>query len=260
MDANANLRSCACVRLLIDGYNLLHQSPVMGRNRGKNWLEQARHRLVGYLASLLNAAQRKQTMIVFDASRRRSTTPDDETLWDIRVIYAIDHQEADDLVEKIVRQHPTPRLLTVVSSDHRLQRCARARRATAIDCDAWLAQLESAQRLSNKLPAVAKTEIDKPEIDAVEVVEYLQEFGFRLAKQPARNSMGVEQNTHATQFEISQPVIGSNTECGSAGAGQARRPRTKRMTSTADRQRAKTEVTQVLPILPDSSRLADPSS
>ena len=41
--------------LLIDGYNLLHQSDLLGRGRGQRWLQQARDRLVQRLAERLDA-------------------------------------------------------------------------------------------------------------------------------------------------------------------------------------------------------------
>ncbi|MEM8735650.1 MAG: NYN domain-containing protein, partial [Planctomycetota bacterium] len=59
------------VRILIDGYNLLFQSTLVGRSRGDGWLQQARLRLIGWLAERMNQNERKQTTIVFDAHRFR---------------------------------------------------------------------------------------------------------------------------------------------------------------------------------------------
>jgi hypothetical protein len=41
----------------------------------------------------------------------------------------------------LIRKHSSPRALTVVSSDHRLHRAARRRRATPIDSDRWVADV-----------------------------------------------------------------------------------------------------------------------
>ncbi|HEY5310864.1 MAG TPA: hypothetical protein VIK18_00045, partial [Pirellulales bacterium] len=40
-------------------------------------------------------------------------------------------------IEELIRQDSAPRRLTVVSSDHRLQRAAHRRKARAVDSDRW---------------------------------------------------------------------------------------------------------------------------
>ncbi|HIQ20593.1 MAG TPA: hypothetical protein EYH34_05055 [Planctomycetes bacterium] len=62
------------------------------------------------------------------------------------VRYASGCGAAGDLIEELIRPDTAPRRLTVVSSDHRLQRAARRRRARAADSDVWLRQLVADER------------------------------------------------------------------------------------------------------------------
>lgn len=133
--------------LLIDGYNLLHATgAVRGAPRRRSGasdrghLARARERLLGQLAVALTDQQRQETQIVFDA-RRKVKGDEEQVVHGMTVTYSVGFEEADDLLEQIIRRHPQPRRLTVVSSDLRVQRTAKARHAKAISCDQWLMQL-----------------------------------------------------------------------------------------------------------------------
>jgi hypothetical protein len=64
---------------------------------------------------------------------------------DLRILFAHDHDEADDLIEELIRADHVPQKLTVVSSDHRIQRAANRRRAFSIDSDRWYWQIRERQ-------------------------------------------------------------------------------------------------------------------
>ena len=64
----------------------------------------------------------------------------------ISVQFARDPGNADELLERLIAAHDTPRKLVVVSGDHRVQRAARRRRATAVDSDRWWAELCAERR------------------------------------------------------------------------------------------------------------------
>ena len=64
----------------------------------------------------------------------------------ITVRFAAQYEEADELIEELIRADSAPRRLVVVSSDHRIQRAARRRRAKAVDSDVWYAELVRARR------------------------------------------------------------------------------------------------------------------
>ena len=81
---------------------------------------------------------------MFDAKRLPiKETSADFRAHDIRVLYAVDHEDADTLIEELIAKHSTPKKLVVVSSDHRLQTAATRRKATAVDSDVWYDRLLS---------------------------------------------------------------------------------------------------------------------
>lgn len=129
-------------KILIDGYNVLFQSQLVGRGRGRQWLPAARNRLLQLLTSRLTPAELSTTQVVFDAPQVGQAPPGVTQPSGLSICFAVGHDEADDLLEQIIREHPTPKQLTVVSSDQRIRRCARAQRATSLDAQQFLDQLE----------------------------------------------------------------------------------------------------------------------
>ena len=132
--------------LLIDGYNLLHVSGVFGQGSALTELHRSRQALLAFLASSIAPAERKQTTIVFDAAGAPPGLPQSFLYEGINVEFARDAGNADALLEDLIAAHDAPRKLVVVSGDHRVQRAARRRRATAIDSDRWWADLCAARR------------------------------------------------------------------------------------------------------------------
>lgn len=131
--------------LLIDGYNLLHASGILGRGRGRGVLESARHALLNFLANSLPAAEVARTTVVFDAheapwgSLRRSQQ------CGISVIFGSSELDADSVIEQLILEDSAPKRLTVVSSDHRLHRAAKRRKATPVDSDVWFREVVRAR-------------------------------------------------------------------------------------------------------------------
>ncbi len=155
--------------LLIDGYNLLHASGVFGTG-GRTSLESSREALLDWLAVKLGETQCPRTTIVFDARHALPGLPRSRQKHGLQVLFAPRGQEADDLLEQLIRQHHAPRSLTVVSSDHRIHRAARRRRARPIDSPQWVAEL---RRQSGDLEEPS----ERPqELDADELRAWLEEF------------------------------------------------------------------------------------
>jgi predicted RNA-binding protein with PIN domain len=126
--------------LLIDGYNLMHAAGLLGRGRGRSALERSRMALLNVLAASLEPADLARTIIVFDAAGAPPGLPETITHQGLRVRFSRGYATADDLIEELIRQDSAPRRLTVVSSDHRLQRAAQRRKARAVDSDRWYAE------------------------------------------------------------------------------------------------------------------------
>jgi len=127
--------------LIIDGYNLLNAVGIVGRGAGTGGLERSRLALLNFLAEWLPAEEVPHTTVVFDAHDAPAGLPRSVEHRGLVVCFAARYEDADSLIEELIRRHSAPRRLTVVSSDHRVQRAARRRRAHAIDSDAWYAEV-----------------------------------------------------------------------------------------------------------------------
>lgn len=161
--------------LLIDGYNLLHVSGVFGSDVGPATFQRARTALLNFLAAALEPEEIRQTTIVFDAREAPPGLPDTVRHQGIEVRYARGYDEADELLEELIAAHDAARDLTVVSSDHRVQRAARRRRAEAVDSDIWWNEL-SQRRGGAGQGAVSLLKPDAP-LSPQEVQHWLDEFG-----------------------------------------------------------------------------------
>jgi uncharacterized protein len=125
----------------------------------------------------------------------------------VEIIYAGAGKDADSLIESIVRASSAPRFLSVVSSDRRIQKAAKKRRAEVISSDAFLQRLNlDANRQSSSKPSPPRHLKPDGPIPSPEVKKWLSQFGIsdsdpiRKAKssgkappksgEPARNEPG----------------------------------------------------------------------
>jgi predicted RNA-binding protein with PIN domain len=138
------------VRFLIDGYNLAVCSGLVHTLDGPGNPQRARQRVMAWLAACLGPDEQPRATIVFDA-RTRPSQPDVFGSHQFRVLFAVDHDEADALLEELIQLDSAPRNLTVVSSDRRLRAAAKRRRCVWISSQDWFDQM---QRRST-LPPVA---------------------------------------------------------------------------------------------------------
>lgn len=164
------------MRILIDGYNLLHVSGILRRGLGPGSLERARNALLNRLVTLLPPEERVETVIVFDAKQGPRDLPTEFDHQGILVRFARDFEEADDLLEYLIRTHSAPRQLLVVSSDHRVQKAAKRRKAKVNDSEPWLNQLH----LTAIDTEVQDTSTDpkREHLDPQQVAKWMREFGY----------------------------------------------------------------------------------
>jgi uncharacterized protein len=168
--------------LIIDGYNLLNAATDLANHGGS--LAQSRTILLDFLADRLNYEDRRATTVVFDG---RHAPPGLEPVVlhrGITVRFARPHCEADDVIEDLIRKDNSPRRLTVVSSDHRLHRAARRRRAVPIDSDVWFRKFIRRPIQGDK--SVAVPEDLEPELASPELQQWLREYGDGSAEPPRR--------------------------------------------------------------------------
>lgn len=162
--------------LLIDGYNLLHVTGIVGRGKDAGTLQSSRLALLNFLADSLDPQEVPHTTIVFDAQEAPWGLPRMVKHRGITVRFAARDEEADDLIEELILAASAPRRLVVVSSDHRIQRAAGRRKAIAIDSDLWYAELIRARRQRQA------TAGDRPARPAVPLLDedvryWLRQFG-----------------------------------------------------------------------------------
>ncbi|HND53967.1 MAG TPA: NYN domain-containing protein [Pirellulaceae bacterium] len=148
--------------LLIDGYNLLHVTGIFGANGpAERAFERARHALLDFLAARLTAEVLAKTTVVFDAADAPPGLPSEIQRSGVRALFAPRKSSADEVLEQLIRADHAPRRLTVVSSDHRVQRAARRRNATAVDSDVWFRNLaRSAESPPPEDPLAKPAEFD----------------------------------------------------------------------------------------------------
>jgi predicted RNA-binding protein with PIN domain len=155
--------------ILIDGYNLLNAAGVEGRGRGTA-LAQARRGLLTFLAAVLSESEAASTTIVFDSKDAPPGLPKEEQFGPIRVLFSKGYRDADELIEELIQADHSPRQLLVVSSDHRLHRAARRRKASAVDSQRWLSDLR------RRNAAARHGERGKPAASQPPAAQWLAEF------------------------------------------------------------------------------------
>lgn len=138
--------------LLIDGYNVIGPVAPPSRGASANWLQDERQLLLNRLSEHLTDIIRTRTCVVFDARNPPYGVSDRMSFADMDVRFAVGYPEADDLIEELIFQHPNPKSLTLVSSDHRLHAAAKRKKALPIDSDVWLDALLDGQIQMAKLP------------------------------------------------------------------------------------------------------------
>ncbi|NMC19953.1 MAG: hypothetical protein GYA33_05970 [Thermogutta sp.] len=209
------------ITFLVDGYNLLNACGVEAAPGppGTPELDRARQGLLDFLAEVLTAEEVSRTMLVFDAHGPRWKRPVEESYRGLTVRFAVQYPDADTLLEQLIARHTAPRQLTVVSSDHRVQRAARRRRAKFIDSDDWYAAL--CRRLRNRSGEGREVVRDTNDrLDAADVQDWLRTFG--LSKVEAETPIAAERGARSASRE--------------AHSERGRRPPKERREPGADRK------------------------
>lgn len=166
--------------LIIDGYNLLHAAGLARAKYAQGDLHRQRHQLLVKIAGHLSTEERQRCIVVFDAIDAPSGLEHEFQHEGIAVLFAEPGHEADELIEQLVATHSAARQLIVVSSDHRLQRAARNRRASSLDSEAFLTRLSRRGDSTDSSDRSDKThrDSDKPEPSPdPDITYWLREFG-----------------------------------------------------------------------------------
>lgn len=134
------------MRLLIDGYNLMHAQGLTGPRQDPDRLRKAREKLLKTLSKRLSAVDRHATRVVFDASMKLQVLP--RMLWvdGITVEFAAEQPTADIRICELIDKHDAPKKLVVVSSDNQIIQSAQRRGCRMIGADEFMTLLEDPRR------------------------------------------------------------------------------------------------------------------
>jgi predicted RNA-binding protein with PIN domain len=165
------------MRTLIDGYNVMFAGGLLGQRFGPDGFRKVRHRFLNDLAGVLEPVEAHLTTVVFDASQGPPDRLATGTHKGISVVYAIDVETADDKIEQLIARHWSPKSLTVVSSDHRIQKAAARRKARFETADAFWVRIDTLKR--RKPVGVPDLEPEPPRdrsLNPREAAFWLEEF------------------------------------------------------------------------------------
>jgi len=127
--------------IIIDGYNVLNAAGRFLSRDSPGGLEQDRRDLLRQVSQRLTPRERRRTTVVFDARDRPGLPTPPHREAEMLIVFADRDGDADVTIERLIRRNSAPRRLCVVSSDHRLQKAARRRRAQFLDSDVFLKRL-----------------------------------------------------------------------------------------------------------------------
>ncbi len=164
------------MRTLIDGYNLMYAGGLLGRKFGPDGFRQVRHRFLNDLAATLDATEAHLTTVVFDAATPPRDRASEAHHKGLTVLYAVNKENADERIEELIAHHSSPKTLTVVSSDHRIQQAATRRRSKVITADAFWTELDSRKARKNHPLRPVEPEARTSSLDAREAAYWVEEF------------------------------------------------------------------------------------
>lgn len=186
--------------LLIDGYNLLHAAGMGRAEYGPGDLQRARERLLRYLATKLTPAEIERTTVIFDARDPPADRPAKQVFRKLCVEFANPGGDADVVIQNWLDDHSAPKRVTLVSSDHVLQRAARRRRADFVDSEVFFDQLERRRTRRGEGDSDAKP---RDGLSASETAQWMQFFGDLSAIVEAEAPETNEPETNAGPSKLS---------------------------------------------------------
>ena len=127
---------------LIDGYNLMYAGGLLGKKLGPDQFRKVRTRFLNDLAHALGPIRSHETTVVFDASNPPFELPAKSKHKGLTVLYAINHENADALLERLIAENSAPKRLKVVSTDRRVRQAATRRRAVSITADDFWVEID----------------------------------------------------------------------------------------------------------------------
>jgi predicted RNA-binding protein with PIN domain len=166
------------MRTLIDGYNLMFADGLPAKRPGTDAFRKARQRFLDKLVRGLGPFESAQTTVVFDATDYPSNLPAVTTYKGMTVLFAVDDEDADARIERLIAEHPSPKTLRVVSTDRRIRTATARRKARAMTADEFLVSLEDRKppKPIPSAPLAASAPRNRP-LSPQESAYWLEQFG-----------------------------------------------------------------------------------
>lgn len=132
----------ALVRILVDGYSLLHNWPELARGKPRHSAA-AREELVQILTQYQDATGTPIT-IFFDGGGAPAGVPKNESTRAIEVLFSKAGQTADDLIERAAHRFQPYGEVLAVTDDHAERDTVIALGGSAASCLNFISMVESA--------------------------------------------------------------------------------------------------------------------
>lgn len=115
-------------KIIIDGYNLIKANPIIFSKMST--LERQRTHLLKLLSSA-PVLQGHEVTVVFDGQSDSQHMQLLKKNW-IHIVFSGKKLEADEVIQKMIRQQATKEKMEIVSSDQKIQRTARDHQVMAV--------------------------------------------------------------------------------------------------------------------------------
>lgn len=165
------------MKWLIDGYNVCFAVGLVPSQVKDDELRQGRVALLNAIREGLPEQDVRETVVVFD-SQVDLNLPDEPEVaaFPGQVRFSAKYREADDLIEELIRGESRPEKLTVVSSDGRIVKAAKRRRAMSIANEAWWEALRDGKLRRRAVSDPASKPIAKPLPGADDTAKWSEVF------------------------------------------------------------------------------------
>jgi predicted RNA-binding protein with PIN domain len=132
----------ALVRILVDGYSLLHNWPELAAGAPRH-SELARDALVDLLTAYQDACGTPVT-IFFDGNRGRYAKPKNQSVGTVEVLFSRAGQTADDLIERAAHRFQAYGEVLVVTDDHAERDLVRGFGSATASCGNFIGMIQNA--------------------------------------------------------------------------------------------------------------------
>ncbi|HAU32121.1 MAG: hypothetical protein XD78_0225 [Desulfotomaculum sp. 46_296] len=134
-------------RLIVDGYNVIFDWAETSDELKKNGMESARYRLINILINHA-ALTGIDTTVVFDAAKTKDSQHEVENTFGLKVIYTVEGETADNLIEKLSKELSRLDTVYVATSDWLEQRIILGQGAFRLTPKELLSWVESVKKES----------------------------------------------------------------------------------------------------------------